>query len=61
MLKVCFLEAQFHQELRDRIQNEVSNKITDVAEVFFQSAMDQGIYRRMNPKNVARVFWGCLR
>ncbi len=58
MLKVCFMEAQFHPELRDRIQLEVINKMTDVAEVFFESAMDQGIYRRMNPKIVARVFLG---
>ncbi len=58
MLKVCFMEAQFHPELRDRIQVEVITKMTDVAEVFFQSAMDQGIYRRMNPKIVARVFLG---
>lgn len=58
MLKVCFMEAQFHPELRDRIQMEVIDKMTDVAEVFFQSAMDQGIYRRMNPKIVARVFLG---
>lgn len=58
MLKVCFMEAQFHPELRDRIQSEVINKMTDVAEVFFQSAMEQGIYRRMNPKIVARVFLG---
>lgn len=58
MLKVCFMEAQFHPELRDRIQMEVIDKMTDVAEVFFQSAMDQGIYRRMNPKVVARVFLG---
>jgi len=58
MLKVCFMEAQFHPELRDRIQLEVINKMTDVAEVFFQSAMDQGIYRRTNPKIVARVFLG---
>ncbi|MBW4473986.1 MAG: TetR/AcrR family transcriptional regulator [Stenomitos rutilans HA7619-LM2] len=58
MLKVCFMEAQFHPELRDRIQLEVIDKMTDVAEVFFQSAMDQGIYRRTNPKVVARVFLG---
>jgi AcrR family transcriptional regulator len=58
MLRVCFMEAQFHPDLRDRIQAEVIDKMTDVAEVFFQSAMDQGIYRRMNPKTVARVFLG---
>lgn len=58
MLRVCFMEAQFHADLRDRIQSEVIAKMTDVAEVFFQTAMDQGIYRPMNPKTVARVFLG---
>jgi AcrR family transcriptional regulator len=58
MLRVCFMEAQFHPDLRDRIQSEVIVKMTDVAEAFFQTAMDQGIYRPMNPKTVARVFLG---
>ncbi len=58
MLRVCFMEAQFHPELRDRIQAEVIVKMTDVAEAFFQSAMDKGIYRQMNPRLVAQVFLG---
>ncbi|HAG85491.1 MAG TPA: TetR/AcrR family transcriptional regulator [Cyanobacteria bacterium UBA12227] len=58
MMKVCFMEAQFHPELRDRIQSEVIAKMTDVAEAFFETAMAQGIYRRMNPKIVAQVFLG---
>lgn len=58
MLRVCFMEAQFHPDLREHIQAEVIAKMTDVAEAFFQTAMDQGIYRRMNPKTVARVFLG---
>ena len=58
MMRVCFMEAQFHPDLRDRIQAEVVNKMMDVAEAFFQTAMDQGIYRPMNPKVVARVFLG---
>ncbi|MCU0535251.1 MAG: TetR/AcrR family transcriptional regulator [Hydrococcus sp. Prado102] len=58
LLRVCFLEAQYHPELRDRIQSEVIAKMTDVAEAFFQTAMDRGIYRRMNPKIVAQVFLG---
>ena len=58
MMKVCFMEAQFHPELRDRIQSEVIGKMTDVAEAFFETAMAQGIYRRMNPKIVAQVFLG---
>jgi hypothetical protein len=52
------MEAQFHPELRDRIQAEVIDKMLDVAEVFFQTAMDQGIYRQMDSKTVARVFLG---
>ncbi len=58
MMKVCFMEAQFHPELRDRIQSEVIEKMTDVAEAFFQTAMDKGIYRPTNPKIVAKVFLG---
>jgi AcrR family transcriptional regulator len=58
LLKVCFMEAQFHPDLRERIQSEVIEKMTDVAEAFFQTAMDQGIYRKMDPKLVARVFLG---
>jgi AcrR family transcriptional regulator len=58
LMRVCFMEAQFHPELRDRIQSEVIAKMTDVAEAFFQTAMDRGIYRRTNPKIVAQVFLG---
>ena len=58
LMRVCFLEAQFHPELRDRIQSEVIAKMTDVAEAFFQTAMDRGIYRQMNPKFIAHVFLG---
>jgi AcrR family transcriptional regulator len=58
LLRVCFMEAQFHPDLRDRIQADVIIKMTDVAEAFFQTAMDQGIYRRMNPRIIAQVFLG---
>ncbi len=58
MMRVCFMEAQFHPELRDRIQAEAIDKMTDVTEAFFQTAMDRGIYRPMNPKIVAQVFLG---
>ncbi len=58
MMRVCFLEAQFHPDLRDRIQAEVIAKMTDVAEAFFQTAMERGIYRPMNPRIVAQVFLG---
>lgn len=58
MLRVCFMEAQFHPDLREHIQSEVIAKMTDVAEAFFQTAMDQGVYRPMDPKMVARVFLG---
>ena len=58
LLRVCFIEAQFHPELKDRIHSEVIAKMTDVAEAFFQTAIDRGIYRPMNPKIVAQVFLG---
>ena len=58
ILRVCFMEVQFHPELRDRIQTDVIDKMTDVAEAFFQTAMDRGIYRPMNARTVARIFLG---
>ncbi|WP_017306817.1 TetR/AcrR family transcriptional regulator [Spirulina subsalsa] len=58
LMRVCFFEAQFHPDLRDRIQTEVIEKMTDVAEAFFETAMERGIYRRMNPRVVAQVFLG---
>ncbi|NEQ33278.1 MAG: TetR/AcrR family transcriptional regulator [Leptolyngbya sp. SIO4C5] len=58
MMRVCFMEAQFHPELREQIQAEVIVKMTDVAEAFFQTAMDRGTYRQMNPRVVARIFLG---
>ena len=58
LMRVCFLETQFHPDLRESIQSETIAKMTDVAEAFFQTAMDRGIYRPMNPKIVAQVFLG---
>ncbi len=58
MMKICFCEAQFHPELQERIQSGAIAKMTDVAEAFFATAMERGVYRRMNPKVVAQVFLG---
>ena len=58
LLRVCFIEAQYHRELREKIQSEVIAKMTDVAEAFFETAISKGIYRPMNPKIVAQVFLG---
>ncbi len=58
LMRVCFVEAQYHPELQESIQVEVINKMTDVAEAFFETAMSKGIYRQMNPKIVAKVFLG---
>lgn len=58
LMRVCFMEVQFHEDLRDRIQLEVITKMTDVGEAFFQNAMDKGIYRQMDAKLVAKVFLG---
>ncbi|GAC1450538.1 MAG: TetR/AcrR family transcriptional regulator [Chamaesiphon sp.] len=58
MMKVCFMEAQFHPDIHERIQSEIITKMTDVAEAFFETAMERGIYRRMNTKLIAQVFLG---
>ena len=58
MMRVCFMEVQSHPDLRDRIQSEVIDKMTSVAEAFFQTAMERGVYRKMNPRVIAQVFLG---
>lgn len=58
LMRVCFVEAQYHPELRESIQAEVITKMTEVAEAFFETAMEKGIYRQMDPKIVAQVFLG---
>lgn len=58
LMRVCFMEAQFHPELREQVQGEVIDKMLDVTEAFFQTAMDRGIYRPMDPRVVARIFLG---
>ncbi len=58
VMRVCFMEVQFHDDLREKIQQEVVAKMTDVAEAFFQTAIDRGVYRPLNPKIVAQVFLG---
>lgn len=58
IMRVCFMEAQFHPELREQIQTQVITKMIDVAEAFFQTAIDRGIYRPINPRVLARIFLG---
>ncbi len=58
MMRICFLEAPVHPELRDRIQSEIINKMIDVTEAFFETAIQKGVYRPMNPKIIAQVFLG---
>jgi AcrR family transcriptional regulator len=59
IMKVCFMEAQFHPELRDQIQADVIGKMTDIAEVYFEEAIAKGIYRSsLKPKVIATVFVG---
>jgi AcrR family transcriptional regulator len=56
LMRVCFMETQFHPELQERIQREVLDKMMSVSEAFFQTAIDRGIYRPMNPQVIARIF-----
>ena len=58
LMRVCFMEAQYHPDLRDRIQAEIITKMTSVVEAFIQTGIERGTYRDLNPKVVARVFLG---
>jgi AcrR family transcriptional regulator len=58
VMRICFMEVQFHSDLQEKIQKEVVAKMTDVAEAFFQTAIDRGVYRPLNAKVVAQVFLG---
>lgn len=58
LMRVCFMEAQFHPELREQVQGEVINKMIDVTEAFFQTAIDRGVYRPIDPRVLARIFLG---
>ncbi len=58
MLRVCFMEAQFHPDLRDRVQTDVIDKMMGVTEAFFETAIERGIYRPMDPRLLAKVFLG---
>ncbi|MEI6429738.1 MAG: TetR/AcrR family transcriptional regulator [Pseudanabaena sp. ELA607] len=59
IMKVCFMETQFHPELRDRVQAEVIDKMNDIAEIYFTEAIQKGVYRsNLSPKVIARVFVG---
>ena len=58
LMRVCFMEAQFHPELREQVQGEVISKMIDVTEAFFETAIDRGIYRPMDSRVVARIFLG---
>ena len=35
LMRVCFMEAQYHPDLRDRIQAEIITKMTSVVEVLY--------------------------
>lgn len=58
LMKVCFYEAQHFPELREQVYSDVIVRVLSVAEAFFQTAIDRGVYRKMNPKTVAKIFLG---
>ncbi|MGD1903388.1 MAG: TetR/AcrR family transcriptional regulator [Geitlerinemataceae cyanobacterium] len=58
LFRVCFLEAQFHPELREQIQRDTIAKMTDVAEAFVQTGIDRGVYRPLDARLIAHVFLG---
>lgn len=58
LMRVCFMEAQLHPELQGQVQSEMLTKMVDVTEAFFQTAIDRGIYRPLNPRVLAQIFLG---
>ncbi|MFZ9740046.1 MAG: TetR/AcrR family transcriptional regulator [Prochlorotrichaceae cyanobacterium] len=58
LMRVCFMETQFHDDLKEQVRSEVIDKMMEVAEAFFETAIEQGVYRPLNPKILARVFLG---
>jgi AcrR family transcriptional regulator len=58
LMRVCFMEPQFHDDLKDQVRSEVIEKMMEVSEAFFETAIEQGVYRPLNPKILARVFLG---
>ncbi|MDX1976424.1 MAG: TetR/AcrR family transcriptional regulator [Pseudanabaenaceae cyanobacterium bins.68] len=59
VMRVCFMEVQFHPELREEVQAKVIDKMTETAEIYFSEAIAKGVYRSsLDPKVVAKVFVG---
>jgi len=58
LMRVCFMESQLHPELQGEVQAEILAKMVDVTEAFFQTAIDRGIYRPLNPRVLAQIFLG---
>ena len=58
LMRVCFMEAQLHPELQGQVQSEILATMIDVTEAFFQTAIDRGIYRPVNPRVLAQIFLG---
>lgn len=58
LMRICFIESQLHPELQGDVQSEILAKMVDVTEAFFQTAIDRGIYRPLNPRVLAQIFLG---
>jgi len=58
LMRVCLMEPQFHDDLKEQVRSEVIEKMMEVSEAFFETAIEQGVYRSLNPKILARVFLG---
>lgn len=58
LMRVCFMEAQLHPDLQGQVQSEILAKMIDVTEAFFQTAIDRGLYRPINPRVLAQIFLG---
>jgi len=60
IVKVIFIESQFHPELRERFVGEVVQKAAGMMEQYINKRVAAGEYRNINPKIAVRALAGML-
>lgn len=60
LLKVIFIESQFHPELRDMFVREVVLKVAGMLEQYVNNKVETGDYRKIDPRIAARAVAGML-
>jgi AcrR family transcriptional regulator len=59
LIRLSLVEVQYHPDLRDRIQQEIIQKMTSIAEAYIEDGIARGTYRgNLNPTWTAQIFLG---